>query len=235
MNKTISISCIDTLNYEKSIRAINATCENIKIDKVYWFSDKNISDEINVPVIWHQIPKIDIKNFIHFTGEIHLKIMPEIVDTDFNVINHYDGFAVNKNAWTDDFLTYDYIGAIWPFYPVDANVGNGGFSLRSKKLYDALLDLKVSHLSSDYSMSELGLEKGTHTVRGHNGEWLIPEDVIICKIHRNILQSKYDIKFAPPDIANRWSIEGNMNSEWLGKSLGFHGRHGVARYYGVEI
>jgi hypothetical protein len=26
-----------------------------------------------------------------------------------------------------------------------------------------------------------------------------------------------------------------MSSPWLGKSLGFHGKHGIAKHYGVEL
>jgi len=231
MNKTISISCIDTLNYTKSINAIKMTCANMRIDKVYWFSDKDIEEDLGVPVVWHRIDKIDINTFVHFTGELHLKIMPEIVDTDFNIINHYDGFAVNKDSWTDEFLDYDYIGAVWPWYPDGQNVGNGGFSLRSKKLYDAILDYKISWHSSDYS----DLEQRVYGAPGRTGHLEIPEDVIICRIHRPILEQQYGIRFAPTELANRWSIENNQASPWLGKSLGFHGKFGIHKHYGVEI
>ena len=50
--------------------------------------------------------------------------------TEHALIIQHDGFVLNAGAWTDDFLKYDYIGAPWP----NRRVGNGGFSLRSKKL-----------------------------------------------------------------------------------------------------
>src|SRR5690348_18046614 len=39
----------------------------------------------------------------------------------------WDGFIVNPCAWDPDFLTYDYIGAVWPHVDDGHNVGNGGF------------------------------------------------------------------------------------------------------------
>jgi hypothetical protein len=66
-------------------------------------------------------------------SRITLKLCPEICIEDFNLIIHADGFAVNSEAWTSEFLNYDYIGARWG----DGIVGNGGFCLRSRKLYDA--------------------------------------------------------------------------------------------------
>jgi len=96
------------------------------------------------------------KNFYH--PEINAKIIPPIrtmdeyslffikdfwrtFDTDFCLTAHPDGFIVNPECWTNEFLNYDYIGSPWNLqgsrfrdklgHPA---VGNGGFSLRSKKI-----------------------------------------------------------------------------------------------------
>jgi hypothetical protein len=56
----------------------------------------------------------------------------------------YDGMAANKMHWSDDYYNYDYIGAPWPdrftWIRPEEKVGNGGFSLRSMKLIEALRD-----------------------------------------------------------------------------------------------
>ncbi len=72
---------------------------------------------------------------------------------DFVLVVQDDGFIINPALWTDEFLQYDYIGAPWPSEKDSAwielqtpcmrpymyknlaqnRVGNGGFSLRSKK------------------------------------------------------------------------------------------------------
>jgi hypothetical protein len=125
-------------------------------------------------------------------------------------------------------LNYDYIGARWG----DGMVGNGGFCLRSRKLYNAMIDLGMKNLTTDYS--EHMNDMSCYVIDNTGTKW-IPEDNIICKIHRSVLEKKYNIKFAPPELADRFSIEHNYSSPWLGQSLGFHGKHGVADYYGVKL
>jgi hypothetical protein len=36
-------------------------------------------------------------------------------------------------------------------------------------------------------------------------------------------------------LGDRFSIEYDYGSGWLGKSLGFHGKHGIAEHYGVKL
>jgi hypothetical protein len=83
------------------------------VSKVYWFSDKNFpkSNDLKVPLNWIEIPKIT--NYNDDYGKIALKICPSICTEMFNLTIHSDGFAVNNDAWTDEFLNYDYIGACW--------------------------------------------------------------------------------------------------------------------------
>jgi hypothetical protein len=222
----ISLTCIDALDYEPTIRAIRSTIKCIPISRVYWFSDANlISHEF--PVTW-----IKIKKFKRYTDEynfITLKLVPHVVTEPYNIIIHSDGFAVNRSAWDEEFLSYDYIGARWN----NGMVGNGGFCLRSRKLYDALLELDVKYKTSEYSQEVINNPE--NYVFDTYSDKVIPEDNIICKIHRKELEEKYNIKFAYSDIVDKFSIEHNMSSSWLGKSLGFHGKHGIAKHYGVEL
>jgi hypothetical protein len=224
----ISITCIDTLHYTPTITALKKTIETLgdKITRVYWFSDIDFPDTIDVPVTWIKIDTIKVYNedYSHIT----LKMCPEICVEEHNLIIHPDGFAVNREAWTDEFLEYDYIGACWG----DGTVGNGGFCLRSRKLYDAFISIGVKNSTNDYQDY---MNDSFYYVITETGEKFIPEDNIICKVHREKLEKENDIKFAPLHIANQFSIERNYSSVWLGKSLGFHGKHGVADYYGVKL
>jgi hypothetical protein len=218
---TFSITCIDALTYEPTIYALDRTIKTLKskvdITRVYWFSDIPFTGECEYPVVWIKIPKFtDFQSQYSF---ITLELCPHICTEDFNLIIHNDGYAVNPDAWTDNFLNYDYIGAVWD----DGFVGNGGFSLRSRKLYNALLEKNISEISKDNA------QKG------------IPEDVIICRVCKNILESEYDIKFAPYELADRWSVENHSYISpwtgkpniWLGASLGFHGKWGIKNFYNV--
>jgi len=81
-----------------------------------------------------QIPHIgSIKKYSDFM----IKELYKYIETDFALIIQHDGFVLNASAWSDSFLQYDYIGGPW-YHLGDLRVGNGGFSLRSKKLVDWL-------------------------------------------------------------------------------------------------
>jgi hypothetical protein len=228
---SVSITCIDSLNYIETITALKSTIKTVKdkvnLTKIYWFSDIDFPDTIEIPVVWVKINRI--KCYIEEYNFITLKLVPHIVTEDFNLIIHGDGFAVNPDAWDNVFFEYDYIGAAWG----DGFVGNGGFSLRSRKLYDAILDLNINYSTSQFP--EEILNTPTFFVIDSNGNKFTPEDTILCRIYKNILSQDYGVKWAPVSIADRFSIESNMHSEWLGLSLGFHGKHGVAPYYGVTL
>lgn len=112
---------------------------------------------------------------------------------------HADGYVLNADAWDNDWLNYDYIGATW-WYKDNMNVGNGGFSLRSKKLCDIL---------ASYALA---------------GGHYHPEDHHICRTYRPALET-LGIKFAPEEAANRFSIEAYSvpppANRWTGQ-FGFH-------------
>ena len=95
------------------------------------------------------------------------------------LVVQWDGFITDACRWDPHFLEYDYIGAPWPGQ-VPA-VGNGGFSLRSRRLVDALqaMDTPVTH----------------------------PEDHCICGRYRPQLERDHGVRFAPLDIATAFSWE----------------------------
>jgi len=130
-----------------------------------------------------------------------LEKMNDFVDTEFVLVIQYDGFILNSEAWSDEFLNYDYIGAPW-WYMDDNNVGNGGFSLRSKKLLNIL-------------QNDINIQK--------TGE---AEDHVICRVYGDYLKSR-GIKFAPESVARKFSIEGDSElpvkygSVWTDE-FGFH-------------
>lgn len=136
------------------------------------------------------------------------------VDTQHVLIVQYDGFILNPQAWTDEFLHYDYIGAPWligdwsvKMFDVPADllgqriVGNGGFSLRSKKLLTLTAELDRAG------------KIGRHD----------PEDMAICIYQRKLFEDS-GVRFAPVDLARQFSFESEDHSHftWDGQ-FGFHG------------
>ncbi|RJQ19460.1 MAG: hypothetical protein C4560_06075, partial [Nitrospiraceae bacterium] len=134
-----------------------------------------------------------------------IKELVKYIDTDFVLMVQYDGFILNPDAWTDEFQKYDYIGAKWHWYNDGHNVGNGGFSLRSRRLLQALSDDSINADSVEYG-----------------------EDSLICRTYRDLLENKYGIKFAPEILADRFSYE---RSGFTGAHpFGFHGLFNMWRY-----
>jgi len=209
---SLGIVCYDTLYHDKSIEAIKQTLWVMgeKISKVYWFSDRRIEEDLGTQVVWVPIPVIassTLNSFIRATNDLCFNLIPQFVDTDHALYIQYDGFAVNAEAWTDEFLEYDYIGAIWD----DGMIGNGGFSLRSKKLHETLTRIKVPEYFMDTA----------------------PEDSLICRMFRRALEKEADIRFAGNALAAQFSIERTPPEayrHWIGRSFGFHERWHCAEY-----
>lgn len=116
------------------------------------------------------------------------------IETEHVLLIQWDGYVINPEAWRDDFLDHDYIGARWGFHKDAHCVGNGGFSLRSRGLLEALQDSAIDRFE--------------------------PEDEMICRLYRPLLESRYGMRFAPPEVADRFSFETTYPQH---RPLGFHG------------
>jgi tetratricopeptide (TPR) repeat protein len=129
-------------------------------------------------------------------SQFMLKQLAEHIDTDYALVVQWDGFAIHDNAFADEFWNYDYIGARWPHVTGEFKVGNGGFSLRSKKLLNALRDEEIVFREDEN------------------------EDEAICIRYRELLETKHGISFADERVADRFSFD---VSRPIGRTLGFHG------------
>lgn len=142
---------------------------------------------------------------IHSKQEYSRFIMHDLfnyIKTDYVLVIQWDGYVLDATKWEDQFLEYDFIGATWS-YKDGHNVGNGGFSLRSKKLLEATQKEKFTNYH--------------------------PEDHHICRTYRTLLEGKYGIKFPPEELANRFAIEAYgavlpLSARYSGQ-FGFHGPH----------
>lgn len=171
--------------------AIERTIQTGLIERIHTFSTAPIYPGEE----FHPITPIEsTADYSHFL----LNIVPYFVDADVVLVIQWDGMPHSTSNWNDDFLNYDYIGAPWGNCDESVAVGNGGFSLRSRKLMETLKKLKIK---CDPSLPESDAE-----------------DVVICKHFRHeILNS--GCSFAPFALARKFSVE---NSELI-DAFGFHG------------
>jgi hypothetical protein len=180
--KNVTIFSVDCVNPHIALEALLETNSKINFGSIKIFSDiKPFNLPNNVEFI--KIPRIcDLIEYSQFM----LKELPKYIETDFCLSIHADGYIHNPHLWNDDFLKYDYIGGPWKsteyFITSRENrVGNGGVSLRSKRLMDEV----------DRILPE--------RINGH-------EDVYIAVALRNYLISK-NFKFAPLELASVFSME----------------------------
>jgi hypothetical protein len=219
------------VNFKQKIIATDV--DNIDIAKYNDLLNDNNIKIVQTNITLNNNLKNDDQNRSRFSTEF-LNLMSDICETNFLLNIQYDSAIINPELWTDDFLQYDYIGAPWPIEIIQASdmvagkipvikniVGNGGFSLRSKKYMEESKKLELHHKN---------------------------EDLNICVFYFDHMIAK-GIRFATPDIAIKFSVEHpiknlNMfdrNFLMTYKSFGFHGafnRAGmnyIENYAGVKI
>lgn len=153
--------------------------------------------EIDPAITWRRIDRLlsraDYSRFM-------LQGLAEHISTTHALCIQWDGFVLKGSAWNPQFLDWDYIGAIWPHFRDGYNVGNGGFSLRSRRLLLACRDLSFNP---------------------HDGE-----DVIICRLNRPQLEER-GIRFAPEAVARKFAYERTLPT---GKEFGFHGAFNLVEH-----
>lgn len=205
--KSVTLLGIDCINLDRIKQTIEICLKHFEFAEIKILTSLSSSDS-------HNIYKINPINSTEEYSSFVINELYKYVDTTHVLIVQYDGFILNPAAWTDEFLNYDYIGAPWLVanwsvdkydFPVELLgkyvVGNGGFSLRSKKL-----------LSLTAKLSKQGKLNKYH-----------PEDVAICVYYREFME-KQGIKFAPINLAKQFSFEGESldNYAW-NTQFGFHG------------
>lgn len=202
----ITLIGADCVNAERLARAMDICQKEMEFGAVKLLTSLPLNDPRRVEIA----PLTSIEAYSTFCiRELH-----RYVDTPYALIVQHDGFILNPDAWDARFLEWDYIGAPWYVQDFSVNdfgfprewlgsyaVGNGGFSLRSKKLLQATAALR-----------EQGIITQCH-----------PEDVVISVTHRQALEER-GIRFTPTEIAERFSFEAldTERNAWTNE-FGFHG------------
>ncbi len=217
--KNITLVTISSIHIEVTLLSLVISNLNVNFNRILFFTSEEVEQRYLTLFPQLEIIKIKpIKSLIEYSRFV-LKELYQYIETDYCLITQNDGFIINPEKWDQDFLNYDYIGAPWlkntPLLS-DQNVvkmldfsknrvGNGGFSLRSKKLLELASQLDFDNIKT--------LSKS--------------EDLIICYYYYDWFKEQ-DIKFAPLDVAIKFSfeqpIEEYQNITWK-DTFGFHGKN----------
>lgn len=134
--------------------------------------------------------------------------LPLYIKTSHALIVQWDSGIVCPAQWNKEFLKYDYIGAPWGWHGDAHEVGNGGFSLRSRRLMRYLAkhpqNLPLKH----------------------------PEDDVLCRRYRPSLE-RSGFRWASRELALQFSFE-RTGFSGIGRHFGYHGIFNWPRVFKTE-
>ena len=172
----VTLLCVETREPELAHWAIDKCLSSTQFAKVVLITNLDRVHVKRADIEYVQAPPITTtKDY----SELLLTGISQYVDGSHVLVIQWDSFIVHPHLWSDAFLRFDYIGPVWPHHP-KSPVGNGGFSLRSKKLLNAI--------------QQPGF------VKKH------PEDYCICADNKEFLE-QHDVHIAPVSIAEQFAVE----------------------------
>jgi hypothetical protein len=211
----VSLVAVATTEVEATALALEYSVRHLSFDQVLLFSHFNPKPG---PTCYEHIP-IQPFGSVGDWGKFVVFDLHQHIRTDHIILIHADGFIVNPQSWTEEFLEYDYIGAPWPIpkdnYSYRDHFGNiirvgNSVSLRSKKILQL-----PSKLGLDWSSADHGY---------------FHEDGFLCVQSRHILQA-HGISYAPLSVACQFSREKTIPENRAVEPFAFHKWEGANRKY----
>ena len=200
----IAIDCTDRIR--GTIEALNTCVKSMEFGDVVLLRHEKPNDLPSF--ITHKEIK-EIKNIDAYNSFIFLELY-KYFDTSHVLLCQDHAYIINPEMWDDEWLKWDYIGSPWAIVPnaYTANngersrVGNGGFSIRSKK---------ICRLPSEKGW-------GLREERGFKNE----DGQICCYWKKEMLIE--GVKYAPLEVAVKFGYEKPMEENNYGnvKAFGFH-------------
>jgi predicted O-linked N-acetylglucosamine transferase (SPINDLY family) len=217
--QNITLVTISSVDIELTLLSLVISNLNATFKRVLFFTSEEIDQRYLELFPQLEIIKVNpIKNLVEYSRFV-IKELNSFINTEFCLVTQGDGFIINPQFWSEEFLNYDYIAAPWrkQSHLVNAQgqivdildltknrVGNGGFSLRSKKLLELCSQLDFDNIKTS----------------------TLSEDLIICYYFYEWFQEQ-GIKFVPLEVAVKFSFEQNIeeveNFSWT-NTFGFHGK-----------
>jgi len=206
--KDVTLLAYTSHEVEGTVASLQECQKDIKFAEVKLLSHEKPN---NLPsnITYEYAPEInDINDFNHY---MFLELGKH-VSTSHMLYVQAHAWILHPELWNDDWLQYDYCGSPWRIvenaYIANngkrARVGNGGFSLRSKKLLD--------------------LPKNMNWELRQEQSWYNEDGNVCCYWRKEMLEN--GIKYAPIEVASIFSYENPMKENNYGniKTFGFHRR-----------
>jgi hypothetical protein len=176
----VTLCCVDTRSTHQALQALRLCMAQARFAKVLLLGNEDAALPAPEPDEHIECIRIPTLRSIDDYSRFMLKDLVNYIHTSHVLVVQWDGYIRDARLWRPEFLDYDYIGAPWHHKGRPVSVGNGGFSLRSRALLDALQHIPT--LSTE------------------------PEDDAICIDHRDELAA-LGIRVAPVEIGFAFACE----------------------------
>lgn len=196
----VTLCAATSVNVKATLRALEVSLAQIDFATCKLFTEAPVQSShpgIEVVTIQRLVSSEAYSDFL-------LSQMVDHIHTSHCLVAQWDGHVLDAQRWRPEFLEYDYIGASWPQFEDGHDVGNGGFSLRSRRLMEECREAQF-HPSH-------------------------PEDVAIGRTNRPWLEER-GLRFASRQLADLFSTE---RAGDLKTSFGYHGVWNMPSAIGVE-
>lgn len=196
----VTLVAVSSVNLAATIAALTASMGQVAFGSAMLLSH-HAPHTLPPGLAWARIdPLASARAYSDFV----LHRLVDHVETSHCLLVQWDGHVLRGDRWRPEFLDYDYIGASWPQFADGHDVGNGGFSLRSRALLEACREpgFRASH----------------------------PEDLAIGRHNRAWLEGR-GIRFAPRGLADAFAAERAGDPA---TSFGYHGVWHMPRLLGGE-
>ena len=138
----VTLLAAASVDIEQTNFNLKISSENIEFAAVKLLSS-SLPNKKFTNIKYISIPQMNLSDY----NRLIIEDLHKYFNTSHCLIVQSDSFVVNYERWTEEFLKFDYIGAPWTnkvqmnpklILSMEKNlVGNGGFSLRSRKLVEA--------------------------------------------------------------------------------------------------
>lgn len=192
----VTLICVDNRTPHLALQALRHCMAQVEFGEVVLFTRPELLEEVPAGI---RIEPVHITSVPEYSEFVLRGLLPH-VHTSHCLLVQWDGYVLDARQWRPEWLHLDYLGAPFKRRSGELCVGNGGFSLRSRRLLEALQDPALT--------------------LGH------PEDVSICCDNRARLEQVHGIRFASVEEAQRFAFERVGSKEG---TFGFHGLFNMHR------
>lgn len=141
----VTCFCATSVRLPRAIETLRLCADLCEFDEVVLATHEAIPPALIPFARVASVPRMENR---HQYSRLILDELKRLIRTEHVLVVQDDGFVLNPGVWTDAFLEYDYIGAPWPpvltlqpqgtTLKLENRVGNGGFSLRSRRLLETV-------------------------------------------------------------------------------------------------